>query len=98
MLGLGRPAGDSPGGAPARETRAEQGIEAMVEEARESYGLTPDWTRRAVEECGSHARGVAETPVARQNLPSESGERAGRDEHSYGRDALDSTAMETPPR
>ena len=44
-----------------RETRAEHGIEAMVEEARESYGLTPDWTRRAVEECESHARELAET-------------------------------------
>ena len=42
-----------------RETRAEHGIEAMVEEARDSYGLTPDWTRHAVEECETHARELA---------------------------------------
>ena len=44
-----------------RETRAEHGIEAMVEEARASYGLTPDWTRRAVEECECHARELAQS-------------------------------------
>lgn len=42
-----------------RETRAEHGIEAMVEDARDSYGLTPDWTRHAVEECENHARELA---------------------------------------
>ena len=32
----------------------------LVEDARADYGLTPDWTRRAVEECESHARELAE--------------------------------------
>lgn len=42
-----------------RETHPEFGLECMIETARSDYGLTPDWTREAVEQSEGHARDLA---------------------------------------
>lgn len=42
-----------------RETQAEFGIEALVEQARSDYGLTADWTRSAVEKATEVANDLA---------------------------------------
>ncbi len=42
-----------------RETEAQHGIDALVEEARSGYGLEPDWMRGTIEACDEQAGELA---------------------------------------
>jgi HD-like signal output (HDOD) protein len=42
-----------------RELREGGGCEALIEQAREDYGLAPDWTRETVADCRDQARELA---------------------------------------